>query len=149
MTVFARARRGTAGSVGLVVAAVGVAAVVAGCGSSSGGTLSQGGGSTPPATTTTSRGAPGGGVGRMPTSPPPGQPVGKGKVIQVKGMLERGAEPSCVVLRTTRGAYDLMGPVAQRLRPDHEIVLLGRVVVGVASHCMDGTPFEVTAIATR
>lgn len=134
-----------------VAAAGAVAVVIAGCGSSTGGTLSSGGGGT--ASTpipSTSAASPTGGVGRMPTSPPPGSGgVSHGRLIQVKGTLERGAEPSCLVLRTATGSYDLMGPVAQRLQPDHPIVLLGRVVTGVASHCMDGTPFEVTAIATR
>jgi hypothetical protein len=42
-----------------------------------------------------------------------------------------------------------MGPLAQRLRPEQSVVLRGRVVTGVASHCMDGTPFEVKAIGGR
>jgi hypothetical protein len=131
------------------VAAGAVAVAVAGCGSSSGGSLSSGGGGT--ASTpipSTSAASPTGGVGQVPTSPPVGG-VSHGRVIHLKGVVERGAEPSCLVLRTAHGAYDLMGPVAQRLPPERTIVVVGRVVTGVASHCMDGTPFEVKAIATR
>ena len=69
-----------------------------------------------------------------------------GPLRTVTGVSERGAEPSCLVLRDATGVYDLQGPVAARLRPERKVSLRGHVVRGVASHCMDGTPFAVTAV---
>jgi len=116
-----------------------VALAVAACGGSSGGDSLVG--AQPPPTTTTP-------AATLTSVPAPG--VGRSGPLTVTGSVEAGVEPSCLILKgKTGGSYELMGPLARQLRPEQTVRVTGHVVTGVASHCMQGRPFEITAIVRR
>jgi hypothetical protein len=123
----------------VVVGAV-VVAAAAGCGGS-GSELAGAGPSS-----TSSSPAPSSPVPSSSSSQPAG--VTTSKPMTLTGVLERGAEPSCLILKAGRSSYELQGPLAARLRVNAHVRLVGHTVSGVASHCMQGTPFVVTSVSS-
>jgi len=60
----------------------------------------------------------------------------------------RGAEPSCLILHSSDGQFELVGATEQAqavLKPDAVVVVRGYVVKGMMSHCMQGTMFKVVS----
>jgi hypothetical protein len=117
-----------------------IVAVAAGCGGSGSGLAGPGSSSAAPS-----------------SSQPPSQPssassqpagVTTSKPMTLTGLLMHGAEPSCLILKSGRDSYELQGPLATGLRANAHVRVVGYTVSGVASHCMQGTPFVVTSVAS-
>jgi hypothetical protein len=68
--------------------------------------------------------------------------------VTVSGTVKRGAEPSCLILTTPTGEYQLLDakPV-----PDEgaHVTVVGRLATQIMSHCMQGKPLRVTSITVR
>lgn len=111
-------------AVGLVLALA-----AAGCGTGSAGLATKG--SSPPVTATSSR--------------PPPQASASGTAT-VTGVIQRGAEPSCLLVDGPHGQLLLVGDRLAKLRVGERVTVTGHVVTGIATHCMQGTPFEVTSV---
>ena len=65
-----------------------------------------------------------------------------------RGTVTEGVEPSCLILRTDDGQFELVSPSKQAqtvLKPDAMVVVRGYVVKGMMSHCMQGTMFKVVS----
>ena len=134
--------RPLARSVALVSLAglLGVGAL-AGC-ASSGGAASAGG---PPPAASDPAGAP------TPDTPTPGTPTASpsgaltppavGVTVTISGTVVEGAEPSCLILRTTNGQFELLSKTDGVREGDH-VTATGHVA-RVMSHCMQGKPFKV------
>jgi hypothetical protein len=121
----------TAGLIALVAVGPLGACASSGSGASAGG---AGAGSTSPA-------------GVIPTtapSPTPSvtlSPPAVGVTVTVSGTVAQGAEPSCLILTTNRGQFELLSGTAGVHAGDH-VVATGHVAK-VMTHCMQGQPFQV------
>ena len=65
--------------------------------------------------------------------------------------MQRGVEPSCLILDTGGAQYELVGAdkqAQQVLRPDATVVVRGYVETGMMSHCMQGTMFRVVSASS-
>jgi hypothetical protein len=100
-------------------------------------------------------------AGAVPTSSPTSStpsrsassPAPAGGTVTVDGVVQRGVEPGCLVLRAGTKSYLLVKgdgstsatgvPVAVPVR------VSGRVLTGIASYCQQGTPLAVTAVTRR
>jgi hypothetical protein len=136
-------------AVGVVAAAALAVGLLAGCksgGSSAGGA---------PASSSASPSAP-----SSPSSTPPGSgrpssgPSSSGSAAPTpalqthRGTVQRGVEPSCLILDTGSAQYELVGAdkqAQQVLRPDATVVVHGYVETGMMSHCMQGAMFRVVS----
>jgi hypothetical protein len=99
----------------------------------------------------------GSGAGAPPTSPAPSpptpSPAPSGGTLTVDGVVQRGVEPGCLVLRAGTKSYLLVKgdgstsatgvPVAVPVR------VRGQILTGIASYCQQGTPLAVTAVTRR
>jgi hypothetical protein len=85
------------------------------------------------------------------TTPAPG-PGESGSII-VDGVVERGVEPGCLVLRTGSTSYLLLrsdgGEAAENVPVAVPIRVRGDVITGIASYCQQGTPLLVRAVTRR
>ncbi len=101
----------------------------------------------------TSPGAPGGpkpGPSAT-TYPPPVDPgmTGTPALETVSGVVERGVEPGCIILkRPGASTLNLVGGKG-RLAPGDRVMVVGRFRTDVASTCMQGSVFEVVRVATE
>jgi hypothetical protein len=70
-----------------------------------------------------------------------------GVTATLTGTIVEGAEPSCLILQTPSGMYELLSP-----RPipavGAQVVVVGRVT-HVMSHCMQGLPFSVDSLTVK
>jgi hypothetical protein len=117
------------------------ALLAAGCatsGTGSGsGSSSGSGGAPPPASTTTA------------PAPTSAAPPTDGPTVTVDGVVERGVEPGCLVLRAGTESYLLEGPEASKAPVAVPIRVSGEILLNVASYCQQGTPLQVSTIARR
>jgi hypothetical protein len=128
-----------------LVLAAAAALLAAGCatsgtGSGSGAGSSSGSGSAgapPPATTTTA------------PAPTSAAPPTDGPTVTVDGVVERGVEPGCLVLRAGSESYLLEGPQASKAPVAVPIRVSGEILLNVASYCQQGTPLQVSTITRR
>jgi hypothetical protein len=85
------------------------------------------------------------------TTPAPG-PTESGS-ITVDGIVERGVEPGCLVLRTGSKSYLLLrsdgGEAAENVPVAVPIRVQGDVITGIASYCQQGTPLLVRTVTRR
>jgi hypothetical protein len=109
-------------------------------GCASAGSGSAGGPSGPPPTPVSST-----------ATPDPGP--GESGSITVDGVVERGVEPGCLVLRTGSTSYLLLrsdgGEAAENVPVAVPIRVRGDVITGIASYCQQGTPLLVRAVTRR
>jgi hypothetical protein len=109
-------------------------------GCASAGSGSAGGPSGPPPTPVSST-----------ATPDPGP--GESGSITVDGVVERGVEPGCLVLRTGSTSYLLLrsdgGEAAESVPVAVPIRVRGDVITGIASYCQQGTPLLVRAVTRR
>lgn len=99
-----------------------------------------------------------------PTKRPPGRlplpgPEQNGPTVSVAGTLTRGAQPSCIVLRTATGqSFQLVGPGAKSMtrgissRPldgSVPVTVKGHIGKNVASYCQVGRPFVSDTVTIR
>jgi hypothetical protein len=118
------------------------ALALTGCASSGG--LAPGGSATPtgslsgsPLPTATATESPSTFPEREPSDPPY---VGQGTVT-LSGTVRQGAEPSCLILYSTRGQFELLDP--KPVPRDGDQVRVTGHLVKAMSHCMQGQPFFV------
>lgn len=115
---------------------VAAAVVLAGCGSEAG--VQPGG----PGTSTSGLSA-----SPLPTATPapstfpesPGPPLTG--TVTLSGTVRQGAEPSCLILQTSRGQFELLG--ADPVPKDGDQVHVVGHQVQAMSHCMQGRPLLV------
>ncbi len=62
------------------------------------------------------------------------------------GTVVQGAEPSCLILRTSRGDFELL--TGRQVSAGDRVVVTGHVAQ-VMSHCMQGTPFQVSTLTVK
>jgi hypothetical protein len=115
------------------------ALLAAGCANPGSGSGS--GGPPPPAPTST---AP---TSTLPVPVPP--PVTGGPTVTVDGVVEKGVEPGCLVLRAGTKSYLLMGVQASAAPTAVPVRVTGELVTDVASYCQQGTPLQVTTLTRR
>jgi hypothetical protein len=99
-----------------------------------------------------------------PTKRPPGRvplpgPQQNGPTVALDGTLTRGAQPSCIVLRTASGqSFQLVGPGAKTMtggvsrRPldgSVPVTVKGHIGKNVASYCQVGRPFVSDTVTVR
>jgi hypothetical protein len=98
---------------------------------------------------------PGGGAPPPPPSPPAATsspvpaPTPGGRSITVDGVVERGVEPGCLVLRSGAQNYLLQGPGSASAPIEVPVRVTGEVLTGQMSFCQQGTPLRVSSIARR
>ena len=68
-------------------------------------------------------------------------PPAVGVTVTISGTVVEGAEPSCLILRTTNGQFELLSKT-QGVRQGDHVTATGHVA-RVMSHCMQGKPFQV------
>jgi hypothetical protein len=74
-------------------------------------------------------------------------PPAVGVTVTVNGTVAQGAEPSCLILTTTRGQFELLLPANATVHAGDRVTATGHVV-RVMSHCMQGQPFQVDTLST-
>jgi hypothetical protein len=99
-----------------------------------------------------------------PTKRPPGRvplpgPQQNGPTVSLEGTLTRGAQPSCIVLRTASGqSFQLVGPGAKTmtggvsrgpLDGSVPVRVKGHIGKNVASYCQVGRPFISDTVTVR
>lgn len=99
-----------------------------------------------------------------PTKRPPGRvplpgPQQNGPTVSLDGTLTRGAQPSCIVLRTASGqSFQLVGPGAKTmtggvsrgpLDGSVPVRVKGHIGKNVASYCQVGRPFISDTVTVR
>jgi hypothetical protein len=133
----ARIRTARRGGVSLAVAAA-IGLALAGCGSevaggsSAGGSTAAGSSATTPGSVVTPTRDPG-----DPTDPT----IANGGLQTLVGTVIQGAEPSCLILQTESGQFELLAPKPVPHEGD-KVKVVGHVVKAM-SHCMQGQPFLV------
>jgi hypothetical protein len=110
------------------------AALLAGCATTGSG---SGGATTPPPATTPAT-----------TAPAPSTDPTSGAVT-VDGVVEKGVEPGCLVLKTGSQNYLLQGAQASSAPLAVPVRVTGQVRADLLSYCQQGTPLEVAAVIRR
>ncbi|WP_232376102.1 hypothetical protein [Amycolatopsis aidingensis] len=77
---------------------------------------------------------------KAPTTAPPGQ----GEVT-VRGVVQQGVEPGCLVLSGADRVYLLLGEHA-RLKPGAEVLVRGTPEPDLMTTCQQGTPLRVAEV---
>ena len=87
------------------------------------------------------------------TAAPTPSPIASGPAITVDGVVERGVEPGCLVLRTGSKSYLLLGgdgsEAAEHVPVAVPVRVRGEVITGIASYCQQGTPLLVDTVTRR
>lgn len=122
-------------------AAVLFALLAAGCA-----TTGSGSGAPPPTTSAPTTSAPTASAptAGAPTTSPPGAAS-----LTVDGVIEKGVEPGCLVLRAGPKSYLLQGAEATGAPVAVPVRVTGELLDNVASYCQQGTPFQVDSISRR
>jgi hypothetical protein len=123
------------------------AAVVTGCGNATPGSGSGSGTGSGAPTTAPVTLPPTLPTSALPTPPP--EPTG---TLTLTGVVERGVEPGCLVLRAGGRSYTLLGRTgsspATGVPLSVPVKVVGSVATGMASYCQQGTLIKVVR-ATR
>ena len=82
-------------------------------------------------------------------APPPAPAPATGGSLTVDGVVEKGVEPGCLVLRAGAKSYLLQGAQASGAPLAVPVRVSGDPVDNVASYCQQGTPLQVTSITRR
>jgi hypothetical protein len=101
------------------------------------GSGSGSGAAPPPATTTTA------------PAPTSAGPPTAGPTVTVDGVVEKGVEPGCLVLKAGSTSYLLQGAEASSAPVAVPVRVSGQLLDNVASYCQQGTPIEVSSIIRR
>jgi hypothetical protein len=72
-------------------------------------------------------------------------PPSAGALMTLRGQVEQGVEPGCLVLRSGGKTYELMADKFPVVKAGAQVEVTGRVVTGMMSHCMQGPIFQVTS----
>lgn len=83
---------------------------------------------------------PPGGSPEPTTSPPPASPS-EGEEVTVRGTVQRGVEPGCLLLVTSEREYLLLD--TPQLRVGRQYLVRGKTRPSAATTCMQGTPLAV------
>ena len=88
-------------------------------------------------------------AGATPSVSPSGPvtPPAVGVTVTISGTVVEGAEPSCLILRTDRGQFELLSKT-QGVRQGDQVTATGHVAQ-VMTHCMQGKPFQVDSLTVR
>ncbi len=78
------------------------------------------------------------------TDPAPTTPIGS---LTLRGTIERGAAPSCVLLRTATRVWLLVGAPTERVLEGQPVEVIGVPLKGIMTHCQSGAPLQVTSIS--
>ncbi|CAM4012227.1 hypothetical protein KIPE111705_36225 [Kibdelosporangium persicum] len=76
---------------------------------------------------------------------PPKPSTGGGEVV-VEGVVSAGVEAGCLVLETGNETYLLLGADPAIAAPGQRVIVSGKPDPGVATTCMQGTPFAVREV---
>ncbi|HST67053.1 MAG TPA: hypothetical protein VLM05_17880 [Mycobacteriales bacterium] len=117
-----------------IAAAVLLGLLAAGCADAGSGS----GGPPPPPPVATS----------TPPHPQP-QPLPTEGPITVDGVVEKGVEPGCLVLKAGTKSYLLQGAQASSAPLAVPVRVSGELVTNVASYCQQGAPLQVSSISRR
>ncbi|NIJ13775.1 hypothetical protein FHU38_004119 [Saccharomonospora amisosensis] len=78
--------------------------------------------------------------GELTTSPPPASPS-EGEEVLVRGIVQTGVEPGCLLLITPGREYLLLD--APQVEVGKRYLVRGKLRPGAATTCMQGTPMTV------
>ena len=121
-----------------LAAALLLAVLAAGCAMSGSGSASSPSASRPAPTTTPTT--------TLPSAPP--EPTG---TVRLKGVVEHGVEPGCLVLRAAGKSYTLLqgadATPATGVPVSVPVEVEAKVLTGVASYCQQGTLLMVVRIS--
>jgi hypothetical protein len=111
-------------------------AVVGGCGS---GAESPGSAVSP--VESSSGSAPGSGV---PADPPSSERPDKGDIVELRGTVEAGVEPGCLILESGGRTYGLYGGDPAVVSAGAKVRVRGVPQPDMVTTCQQGIPFQVT-----
>ncbi|HEY2173674.1 MAG TPA: hypothetical protein VGH85_07655 [Mycobacteriales bacterium] len=138
--------------------------LLAGCGTHRSGQSGAAGSSSSSPSPSASSSPSSGPTSAPPTKRPPGRvplpgPQQNGPTVSLDGTLTRGAQPSCIVLRTASGqSFQLVGPGAKTmtggvsrgpLDGSVPVTVKGHIGKNVASYCQVGRPFISDKVTVR
>jgi hypothetical protein len=81
-------------------------------------------------------------------TPPPATNGPPGDVV-LSGAVHAGAEPVCMLLTSDKIEYLLITPQLSDLAAGDTVTVIGHVVHGIVTHCMQGLPFQVDKILSK
>lgn len=82
------------------------------------------------------------------TTTPPATNAPTGDEV-LSGAVRVGAEPTCMLLTAAKVDYLLLTPNVTDLAAGDTVTVIGHVVHGIATHCMQGLPFQVDKIVSK
>jgi hypothetical protein len=78
-------------------------------------------------------------------SPSTGEPSGSPAQLVLSGQVQSGVEPGCLILTDAGRSWELLGGDPAVVKAGARVRVTGHIAVGVMSHCMQGTPFQVSS----
>src|SRR5262245_33703318 len=95
------------------------------------------------------RGSTGSGVspggGSAPSASATGSATPGAGDITLRGQVDKGVEPGCLILKSGGKTYELMTEDHSVVHAGAQVVVTGHVATGMMSHCMQGAIFLVTS----
>lgn len=85
----------------------------------------------------------------IPDLPLPSKPAGSPSsqdVIEITGVVERGVEQGCTILRTAGELYQLTGSSDPLIEPGARLTVRGRPRPDLLTTCQQGVPFQVVEV---
>lgn len=77
----------------------------------------------------------------------PGGSPGKPGQLTVRGHVVDGVEAGCMLLQADDGqSYLLLGGDRTTIASGGRLEVVGKLAVGIASYCQQGTPFQVSSV---
>jgi hypothetical protein len=74
-------------------------------------------------------------------------PAGKGRFMTIRGTIQPGVEPGCLILSTDNEVFQLVGPPTANLKAGMTVEVSGAPDKTLVTTCQQGTPFVVTKIS--
>lgn len=115
-------------------------AVVSGCGSD------QRPAATPSSPVASSPVVPSESPAGTPSAPETSNQPDKGDIVELRGTVEAGVEPGCLILQTAGKTYGLYGGDPQVLKAGARVAVRGVPKPDMVTTCQQGIPFEVTEV---
>jgi hypothetical protein len=74
-------------------------------------------------------------------------PAGRGRFMTIRGTIQPGVEPGCLILPTDEGSFQLVGPPAAGLKAGMTVEVSGAPDETIATTCQQGIPFIATKVS--
>jgi hypothetical protein len=74
-------------------------------------------------------------------------PAGSGRFMTIRGTIQPGVEPGCLILSTDKGVFQLVGPPTAGLKAGMSVEVSGAPDKTIVTICQQGTPFVVAKVS--